>query len=160
MKKQSLLQVPINFYETTSIATSSEGIETPPGIDSNSATSVSSDRDLATSEAVDNSAKKTLRNIIATYTGLSPTEIARDTDIDNLGVDSLAAIKLAEELQAQFNKEITAEDLLISNYEALSELFIPFSLIKKATLPTFNNSGPKIIVPTLLLSLFNVNASL
>ena len=126
--------------------------------DSSSATSASSDRDLATSEAVDDGAEKTLRNIIATYTGLSPAEIARDADIGDLGVDSLAAVELAEELQAQFGKEITAEDLLISSYGALSELLVPFST-KKATLPTSNNSGPQVAVPTQPSSSSNVNAS-
>lgn len=159
MGKQSLPQVPINSYETTSTAKSSEGTETPPRMDSSSATSVSSDRDLATSEAVDDGAEKTLRNIIATYTGLSPAEIARDADIGDLGVDSLAAVELAEELQAQFGKEITAEDLLISSYGALSELLVPFSSIKKATLPTSNNSGPQVAVPTPPSFLSNVNAS-
>ena len=159
MGKQSLPQVPINSYETTSTAKSSEGTETPPRMDSSSATSVSSDRDLATSETVDDGAEKTLRNIIATYTGLSPAEIARDADICDLGVDSLAAVELAEELQAQFGKEITAEDLLISSYGALSELLVPFSSSKKATLPISNNSGPQVAVPTPPSFLSNVNAS-
>ena len=103
MKKQSLPQVPIplvpiNSDETTSTATSSEEAETAAGMGSSMATSVSSDRDLATSEAVDDGAEKTLQKIIASYTGLAPAGIARDADISDLGVDSLAAVELAEEL--------------------------------------------------------------
>ena len=148
MGNKSLPLVPVKSSEVTSTVTSVEGTETPPGMDNSSrATSVESDDGLATPEAVDDGAEKSLRNIIATYTGLSPAEIAHDANIGDLGVDSLAAVELAEELQTQFGKEVAAEDLLMSSYGALSKLLIPFS-IKKATLPTSNNSGPQATVST------------
>ncbi|KAB8291846.1 hypothetical protein EYC80_006628 [Monilinia laxa] len=65
-----------------------------------------------------------LKNIIASYTGLSETEILDDANIGDLGVDSLAAVELAEELQTQFGKEIAAEDLMMSNYASLSRIFV------------------------------------
>lgn len=64
-----------------------------------------------------------LKNLIASYTGLSETDILDDANIGDLGVDSLAAVELAEELQTQFGKEIAAEDLMMSNYASLSRLF-------------------------------------
>ncbi|RAL60849.1 hypothetical protein DID88_010174 [Monilinia fructigena] len=66
-----------------------------------------------------------LKNIIASYTGLPETEILDDVNIGDLGVDSLAAVELAEELQTQFGKEIAAEDLIMSNYASLSQIFVP-----------------------------------
>ena len=131
---KNLPQTSIKSSEMTSTATSVEGTETPSDMDNSSrATSVT------TLEIVDDGAEKRLREIIATYTGLSPAEIAHDSDIGDLGVDSLAAVELAEELQTQFGKDITAEDLLASSYGALLQLVVPFSPTKKAPLPTFNN---------------------
>ncbi|QSZ37813.1 hypothetical protein DSL72_008913 [Monilinia vaccinii-corymbosi] len=66
-----------------------------------------------------------LKNLIASYTGLSETEILDDANIGDLGLDSLAAVELAEELQTRFGKEIAAEDLMMSNYASLSRIFAP-----------------------------------
>ncbi|KAF7865766.1 hypothetical protein EAF04_005931 [Stromatinia cepivora] len=65
-----------------------------------------------------------LKNLIASYTGPSETEILDDANIGDLGVDSLAAVELAKELQTRFGKEIAAEDLMMSNYASLSQIFI------------------------------------
>ncbi|MCJ1386179.1 hypothetical protein MMC17_009305 [Xylographa soralifera] len=130
-------QEPLTSSETTSTATSVEGTETPPGTDNSSqATSVEDDEKLATLEAFDNVGETNLRKIIATYTGLSLAEIVRDADIGDMGVDSLAAVELAEELQTEFGKEVVAEDLLMTSYGALSDLLVPFSSTKKATSST------------------------
>ena len=146
---QSLPSVPVKSSETTSTVTSVEGTETPPGLDnSSSATSIDSDDGIATPEAVDDGAEKRLRNIIATYTGLSPADIANDANIGDLGVDSLAAVELAEELQTHFGKEVAAEDLLLSSYGALSELLVPFCSTKKVVFPTSNISGSRTAIPT------------
>ena len=137
-------QVPFKSSETTSGATSVDGTETPPGMDNESqATSVESDDRLATLEAVEDDAEMSLRKIIATYTGLSPAEVARDASVGDMGVDSLAAVELSEELQIQFGKEIVAEDLLMSSYGALSDTLVPFSSTKKATLPRPTKQGPQ-----------------
>ena len=138
MGKKSPPQVSIKPSETTSTATSVEGTETPSDMDDSSR--------ATTPEAVDDGAENRLREIIATYTGLSPKEIAQDADIGDLGVDSLAAVELAEDLQTQFGKEITAEDLLVSSYGTLLELLVPFSSIKKAQVPVFSSSGPRAAV--------------
>ncbi|MCJ1359582.1 MAG: hypothetical protein MMC33_009584 [Icmadophila ericetorum] len=83
-------------------------------------------------EVGDNGAEESLRNLIATYTGLAASEIAKDAIIGDLGVDSLAAVELAEELQGLFDKEIEAEDLLISSYEALCKVVLPTPSTKAA----------------------------
>ena len=142
-------RVPIASPETASTGSPVEGIETPPSMDSSSsATSVTGDEGPTTPVAVDDNAEKNLRSLIASYTGLSPAEIATDANIGDLGVDSLAAVELAEELQTQFGKEIASEDLLESSYGALSTLLIPFASAKKVTLPTSNDSRPQTTKPT------------
>ena len=127
----SLQKTSVKSSETTSTATSVEGIETPSATDNSSG--------VTSPDVVDDDGDKRLRETIATYTGLSPAVIAHDSDIGDLGVDSLAAVELAEELQTQFGKEITAEDLLASSYRALLQVLVPFSPTKKVPLPAFNN---------------------
>ena len=135
--------------ETTSSATS-VGSATPSGINNSSsrATSVDSTDRLATEEGDSDDAEMSLRNIIATYTGISPAEIAHDANVGDLGVDSLAAVELAEELQAQFGKEVEAEDLLAQTFGALAGLLVPFASAKKAKVPTQKKTGPPTAVPT------------
>ncbi|KAF6223374.1 hypothetical protein HO133_000216 [Letharia lupina] len=162
--KKCLPHGPVKSPVTSSTATSVEGTETPTDIDNSStATSVESNDGLVTPEAVDDGAEMSLRKIIATYTGLSPAEIAHDASMADLGVDSLAAVELAEELQAQFGKEVVAEDLLESSYGTLSELLVPFSSTKKAILHPSDDSGPQAAIPiqfsTSPSSSSNVNAS-
>lgn len=162
--KKCLPHGPVKSPVTSSTATSVEGTETPTDIDNSStATSVESNDGLVTPEAVDDGAEMSLRKIIATYTGLSPAEIAHDASMADLGVESLAAVELAEELQAQFGKEVVAEDLLGSSYGTLSELLVPFSSTKKAILHPSDDSGPQAAIPiqfsTSPSSSSNVNAS-
>jgi len=136
-------QVPAKSSETTSTATSDEGTETPPGIDSSSATTIDSDDELETTGDMDNDAETNLRNIIASYTGISPDEILQDSNIGDLGVDSLAAVELAEELQTQFGKEIAAEDLLDSSYGALAKVLMPVPSAKKGKASKSTKSRPQ-----------------
>lgn len=148
MQSKSLPEVPVKSPETTSEAASVEGTETPSDMtDITRATSVESSDGLATPEAGDDGAEMSLRNIIATYTGLAPAEIANDASMGDLGVDSLAAVELAEELQGQFGKEIEAEELLESTYGALSALLVPVSSTKKVRSPASNDSGPQVAIP-------------
>lgn len=82
-----------------------------------------------------------LRDIISEYTGLSKSEISDDANIGDLGVDSLAAVELAEELQSRFGKEIESEDLMASSYGELAKTLQVSTSAKvilgeeKATLP-------------------------
>ncbi|MCJ1282148.1 hypothetical protein MMC26_001471 [Xylographa opegraphella] len=147
-KTESSTRVPLRSSERTSTATSVEGTETPPGLDSSSqATSFESDDRLATLEVVDEDAEMSLRKIIATYTGLSPAEVGRDANIGDMGVDSLAAVELAEELQTHFGKEIAAEDLLSSSYGTLSDTFVPLSSTKRAKSPKPTSQRPQAAIP-------------
>lgn len=143
-----LPQIPVLASDSTSSTSiSTEGIETPPGVDdSSSATSLDSET-LETPTAGDDGAETNLRTIIASYTGMAPMEIAHDANIGDLGVDSLAAVELAEELQTNFSKEIAAEDLLMYSFSAVSALLIPASSPKKAKVSRPKEAESKPAVP-------------
>ena len=135
--------------ETTSSATSVGGTETPSVNNSSSrATSVDSTDRLATVDEDNDDGESSLRAIISSYTGISAAEIAHDANIGDLGVDSLAAVELAEELQARFGKEVEAEDLLTSSYGALAKLLGAVASPKKAKVPTQKKSAPQTTMPT------------
>lgn len=70
-------------------------------------------------------AAESLTNIIVNYTGLAAEDIGKDALMGDLGVNSLAAVELAEELQSCFGSEITPKDLMISSHEALCKLLLP-----------------------------------
>ena len=96
------------------------GSDTTPGLTSRTSTS-SATSDVDDEDEADGDAKD-LKIIIGDYTGLSAADIAEDANIGDLGVDSLAAVELAEELQSAFGKEIEAENLLAINYAELAKL--------------------------------------
>ncbi|KAF7886672.1 uncharacterized protein EAF02_003319 [Botrytis sinoallii] len=86
-----------------------------------------------------------LKNLIASYTGLSDSEVIDDANIGELGVDSLAAVELAEELQTKFGKEIAAEDLMMSSYANLLRIFVPTPQLRKSKPIKAKKSQPEII---------------
>lgn len=138
--------IPLKSEETTSTITTDEGMETPPDLDSSSVTSIDSDDELETPEGADDGAQESLRNIISDYTGVSPEDIAEDSNIADLGVDSLAAVELAEELQSQFGKEIAAEELLDGSYRSIAGLLIPAPSAKKVKPPKAKKSRAPVAV--------------
>lgn len=81
---------------------STEGSEALP--DLSSSTSVQSEERLGTPKTVNEASSESLRNIITGYTGLSAVDITEDANIATLGVDSLAAVELAEDLLSRFRK--------------------------------------------------------
>ena len=94
--------------------------------DSSRATSITSGFDeLETLGTPYNEAAESLTNIVVDYTGLAAEDIGKDALMSDLGVDSLAAVEFAEELQSRFGIEITPEDLMISSHEALCKLLLP-----------------------------------
>lgn len=110
---------------TPSETNSVQGSQSPPELTGTSTPSLEDeDEGIQTPTSADDSAQS-LRSILSEYTGLKADEITMDADVSDLGVDSLAAVELAEELQSRFGKQISAEDLLTSTYEALSTLLLP-----------------------------------
>lgn len=118
------------------------GSEKTPGLTSRTSTS------SATSDVADDEDDaKDMKVILVDYTGLSASDITEDANIGDLAVDSLAAVKLAEELQSAFGKELTAEDLLTINHAELAKLcgrspLAKKHLTEKASLPVQSTGKP------------------
>ncbi|KAL8919581.1 MAG: hypothetical protein Q9208_006698 [Pyrenodesmia sp. 3 TL-2023] len=62
-----------------------------------------------------------LCEIIASYTGIPHDQITEQTSLNSLGVDSLAAIELAEELLTQFSAKIPSTSLLEGTVRTLCD---------------------------------------
>ena len=111
---------------TTSLQTTSDETSLPELDETSSVTSIS-DSGLVT--PVDDVAKS-LRDIITSYTGLDQLEMNESEVLGDLGIDSLAATELSEELQSKFDKEIAGEELLTIDFGALLKLFAPDPKVK------------------------------
>lgn len=77
---------------------------------------------------------ESLKNILSEYTGVSTGDITEDATLGELGVDSLAAVEMAEELSSKFGKDIESGDLLTSSYGGLVKIYQLSTSIKP--LPT------------------------
>ena len=86
-----------------------------------SATSVDSDSE----GPEDDGAVKTLKSLIASYVGLAEDAISDDANIADLGVDSLAATELADEVSNTFSKEIAGDDIQMMTFGELCQKVAP-----------------------------------
>ncbi|KAI4253111.1 MAG: hypothetical protein LQ352_003890 [Teloschistes flavicans] len=82
-----------------------------------------------------------LRVVLAEYTGTAANDISEEVSMADLGVDSLAAVELAEELSSRFGKDVSSDDLLAFNYRELAKLC-------QVTMATKSAPAAKAIAPT------------
>ncbi|TGJ81029.1 hypothetical protein E0Z10_g7743 [Xylaria hypoxylon] len=61
-----------------------------------------------------------LRKLVAAYTGANADNILADTPLSDLGLDSLAAVELASDINADFGLDIPSADLIKMNLQGLS----------------------------------------
>ncbi|KAL8722876.1 MAG: hypothetical protein Q9225_000709 [Loekoesia sp. 1 TL-2023] len=114
------------------------GLEATP--DFSNASSDDDEEEAKTPDTGNEAGLENLRNVLAEYTGVSAVDITEEVNIGELGVDSLAAVELAEELSSRFGKELASEDLLACSYGELIGLCQLSTSIKpiptaKITLP-------------------------
>ncbi|KAK8011618.1 6-methylsalicylic acid synthase [Apiospora arundinis] len=81
-----------------------------------------------------------LTAIVCEYTGVTPDTLSEDDTMMQLGIDSLGSAEMASELQAQFGKELTSEELMEATLKSLTNLLIgspmvPTSMLGKPGLP-------------------------
>ena len=62
---------------------------------------------------------KALQRLLASFAGLPEDKVLPTTMVAEIGVDSLAAIELADEINSQFGSTITSDDLLRGDFQAL-----------------------------------------
>ena len=116
-----------------------------------SATSLDSDSEAAE----DDGAVKTLKVLIASYVGLAEDAITDDANIGDLGVDSLAATELADEVSNTFSKDIAGDDIQMMTFGELCQKVAPERAIRppKVTKSALtqsqdDRSTPPSILPT------------
>jgi acyl carrier protein len=80
-----------------------------------------------------------LRSLISSYTGVALAELQDSESMTSMGIDSLGAIELADELQSKFGIIISTDDLLSSS---MAQLLGSLSRRDINTPPSAANSEP------------------
>lgn len=62
-----------------------------------------------------------LRCIIASHLGIPPAQISGESSLSGLGIDSLAAVELAEEISTRFGTQVTSTGLLELDFQTLCQ---------------------------------------
>ena len=101
---------------------SSEGSGVSLAFDSGSQNSVSADCENVNGD--DESIDK-IRTLIASYAGVPKDKIVRESSLAELGVDSLSALELAEEIGSEFSKKIDGGHLSIMTLREVCEIVAP-----------------------------------
>lgn len=103
---------------------STESSQSFLGLDSASITSFSDSPTSSTTPPTetDQYHELALREIISEYTGISCSEISEDAVVADLGVDSLTAVEMAEELAARSGKVVVVKDIAIITFNGLLKL--------------------------------------
>lgn len=92
-----------------------------------------------------------LRELLSTFVEVSAEPIPNDTNMGELGIDSLAASEFAENLESTFGVEIDMSDLVDMTYGALCKLVVkdkrprrtaPTSIPNGVVVPKPPSSGP------------------
>ena len=116
------------------------------GLQSGASSNTSLDSD---SDAPDeDDAVKTLKTLLASYVGLAEDAISDDANIADLGVDSLAATELADEVSNSFSKDIEGDELLGMTFGELSQMVAPQKKSKPSKVsksaPSHGQDGGKV----------------
>lgn len=96
--------------------------------------------------SADDSAVKKLKALIASYVGIDEQDILDESNVADLGVDSLAATELADEISNDFSKEVDGGELPMMKLGELCQLVAPRATakptkIKPITQPTVKGDG-------------------
>lgn len=114
------------FSESTTDASSQKQSDSDSDEDSGRSgvsSTTSLDGDSETSD--DDGAVKTLKSLIASYVGMAEDAISDDANIADLGVDSLAATELADEVSNTFSKDVAGDDILMMTFGELCQIVAP-----------------------------------
>ncbi|KAL9606215.1 MAG: hypothetical protein Q9179_000612 [Wetmoreana sp. 5 TL-2023] len=106
--------------------------------DPSSASSDDAYDELKTPDTGNDAGLESLRNVLAEYTGVSAVDITEEANMKELGIDSLAAVELAEELSSRFGKDVDSENLLASSYGELIQICQLSTTTRPAQTATIN----------------------
>nr|BAZ95871.1 polyketide synthase [Fusarium sp. NBRC100844] len=71
----------------------------------------------------DTSKVDVLKSLISAYSGIKESEIQNDVSFGSMGLDSLASMELASEIESTLGIQVNAEDLLTGDVNTLLKLF-------------------------------------
>ncbi|PSR83579.1 hypothetical protein BD289DRAFT_467698 [Coniella lustricola] len=74
-----------------------------------------------------------LKALVASYAGLKPSEIHDDLSFANIGLDSLASMELAGELESTLGLNVSADDLLLGDFGTLVKTLCPSSSLSSSS---------------------------
>ena len=133
----------------TSSPKSSDSDSDEDAVRSGASSNTSLDSDEEAPE--DDGAVKTLKTLIASYVGLAEDAISDDANIADLGVDSLAATELADEVSNMFSKEVAGDDIQMMTFGELCQIVAPQRAPKPAKaskpVPSQAAAPPPTILP-------------
>lgn len=143
-EKPTLKPIQSDFIASSSSSSSldrsqDESEEDSLGSPISSATTIDDEPETST----DNGAVKKLKALIASYVGIAEDNILDDSNIAELGVDSLAATELADEITNDFSKEVDGGDLPMMTFGELCALVAPQAAAKVAKAKKSASSKPK-----------------
>ena len=116
------------------------------GLQSRDDSDTSLDSDSESPE--DDSSIKKLKSLISSYVGLAEDAISDDANIADLGVDSLAATELADEISGAFSQEIDGDELPMMTFGELCQKVAPKKAAKPAKVKkAITRSEPTTAVP-------------
>ena len=87
-----------------------------------------------------NAVRKTLKSLFASYVGLTEDAISDEANIADLGVDSLAATELADEISNTFSKDVAGDELPMMTFGELLQIVAPQKAVKA---PKADKTVPK-----------------
>ncbi|PTB42568.1 hypothetical protein M441DRAFT_136945 [Trichoderma asperellum CBS 433.97] len=86
--------------------------------------------------------------LVASYVGLSASDIHEDESFSSLGLDSLSAVELADELRVKFSIEISASDILTVQVTELRNYFLSHGKQSSATTNSHSTMAGELPKPT------------
>lgn len=101
---------------------SSEGSGISSAFESGIQTSVSANYETVSG---DDQTINRVRTLIASYAGVSEDKLVREASLAELGVDSLAAFELAEEIESEFSKQVDGGHLITMTLGEVCEIIAP-----------------------------------
>ena len=129
--------------ESSSGSSSAEGSDDDSEGDklqSSASSDTSVDREPQT--PADNDAAKKLKSLIASYVGMAEDSITDDANIADLGVDSLAATELADEISDRFSKDVDGGELPMMTFGEVCRIVAPEITVR---LPKPNKINTRIV---------------
>lgn len=120
----------IDATPDTSSQKQSDSDSDEDGLQSGSSSNTSLDSDSEGPD--DDGSVKTLKSLIASYVGLAEDAISDEANIADMGVDSLAATELADEVSNTFSTEVAGDEIQMMTFGELCQKVAP----RKASRPS------------------------